>query len=150
MDIAHLMDRKKLFSFESYKKIVILILMVMLGCVVLISIAHVAWSLIDTVVLNFNEADFQRSIIDLFGLFFLVLVGVELLETLKMYTKEHVVHVEVVLLVALIVAARKIILIDYATKPSDIFFGIASIIIAIGVSYYLIKKSLHVTHYDDD
>ena len=139
------MVQTKLLSFETYKKIVIIILMVMLGFVVLISIAHVAWSLVDKVFLNFNELDFQKSIIDLFGLFFLVLVGVELLETLKMYTKEHVVHVEVVLLVALIVAARKIILIDYATTPSDIFFGIASIIIAIGISYYLIKKSPHFT-----
>ena len=137
------MVQTKLLSFETYKKIVIIVLMVMLGFVVLISVAHVAWSLIDKVFFNFNELDFQRSIIDLFGLFFLVLVGVELLETLKMYTKEHVVHVEVVLLVALIVAARKIILIDYATTPSDIFFGIASIIIAIGISYYLIKKSPH-------
>jgi len=139
------MIQTKLLSFEAYKKIVIIILMVMLGFVVLISIAHVAWSLVDKVFFNFNELDFQRSIIDLFGLFFLVLVGVELLETLKMYTKEHVVHVEVVLLVALIVAARKIILIDYATTPSDIFFGIASIIIAIGISYYLIKKSSYST-----
>jgi len=139
------MVQTKLLSFETYKKIVIIVLMVMLGFVVLISIAHVAWSLVDKVFFNYNELDFQRNIIDLFGLFFLVLVGVELLETLKMYTKEHVVHVEVVLLVALIVAARKIILIDYATTPSDIFFGIASIIIAIGVSYYLIKKSPHFT-----
>jgi len=139
------MVHKKLLNFETYKKIIIIILMLMLGIVVLISIAYVVWSLIDKVFLNFNELDFQRSIIDLFGLFFLVLVGVELLETLKMYTKEHVVHVEVVLLVALIVAARKIILIDYTTTPSDIFFGIAAIIIAIGITYYLIKKSSYYT-----
>ena len=143
------MVQTKLLSFETYKKIVIIVLMVMLGFVVLISVAHVAWSLIDKVFFNFNELDFQRSIIDLFGLFFLVLVGVELLETLKMYTKDHVVHVEVVLLVALIVAARKIILIDYNTTPSDIFFGIAAIIIAIGVSYYLIKKSPHLTKIEE-
>lgn len=139
------MIQKKFLNFDTYKKIIIIILMVMLGIVVVISIAHVAWSLIDKVFFNFNELDFQRSIIDLFGLFFLVLVGVELLETLKMYTKEHVVHVEVVLLVALIVAARKIILIDYTTTPSDIFFGISAIIIAIGITYYLIKKSPHYT-----
>ena len=115
--------------------------MCMLGLVVIISTILVAWNLIDMLFINFNETTFPRSIIDLFGLFFLVLVGVELLETLKMYTKEHVVHVEVVLLVALIVAARKIILIDYTTTPSDIFFGIAAIVIAIGVSYFLLKKS---------
>lgn len=133
---------KKNFTFDYFKQIIILILMVMLGIVVLLTTIFVAWNLINLIVFNFDQTDFQRLIIDLFGLFFLVLVGVELLETLKMYTKEHVVHVEVVLLVALIVASRKIILIDYTTTPSEIFFGIAAIIVAIGVSYFLIKKSL--------
>jgi uncharacterized membrane protein (DUF373 family) len=133
---------KKNFTFDHFKQIIILILMVMLGIVVLLTTIFVAWNLINLIVFNFDQTDFQRLIIDLFGLFFLVLVGVELLETLKMYTKEHVVHVEVVLLVALIVASRKIILIDYTTTPSEIFFGIAAIIVAIGVSYFLIKKSL--------
>ena len=132
-------------TFDSYKKLIILILMCMLGLVVIISTIIVAWNLIDMLIFNFSEESFPRSIIDLFGLFFLVLVGIELLETLKMYTKEHVVHVEVVLLVALIVATRKIILIDYTTTPSDIFFGIAAIIIAIGVSYFLLKRASSIS-----
>jgi len=137
-----MIGKKKIFTFERFKQMIILILMWMLGIVVFISTIFVAWTLVNMLVFNFSEVDFQRLIIDLFGLFFLVLVGVELLETLKMYTKEHVVHVEVVLLVALIVAARKIILIDYATTPAEIFFGIAAIIVSIGISYFLIKKSL--------
>lgn len=141
---------KKTLSFDMFKQIIILVLMVMLGIVVLLTTIFVAWNLVNMIVFNFSQTDFQRLIIDLFGLFFLVLVGVELLETLKMYTKEHVVHVEVVLLVALIVASRKIILIDYTTTPSEIFFGIAAIIVAIGVSYFLIKKSLTYHHEHTD
>lgn len=139
-------ELKKLLTFDRFKQVIIFILMVMLGIVVLLTTIFVAWNLVNLFVNNFSQADFQRIIIDLFGLFFLVLVGVELLETLKMYTKEHVVHVEVVLLVALIVASRKIILIDYTTTPSEVFFGIAAIIVAIGVSYFLIKKSLTYHH----
>lgn len=115
--------------------------MIMLSLVVLISIIFLAWNMIDLLIFNLNEADFQRIIIDLFGLFFLVLVGVELLETLEMYKKDHVVHVEIVLLVALIVAARKIILIDYTATSSEVYFGIAAIIVAISASYFLLKKS---------
>ncbi len=139
-------ELKKLLTFDRFKQVIIFVLMVMLGIVVLLTTIFVAWNLVNLFVNNFSQADFQRIIIDLFGLFFLVLVGVELLETLKMYTKEHVVHVEVVLLVALIVASRKIILIDYTTTPSEVFFGIAAIIVAIGVSYFLIKKSLTYHH----
>jgi uncharacterized membrane protein (DUF373 family) len=113
----------------------------MLLLIVFVSIAFLAWNLIDTIFLHFSMTNFQNAVINLFGLFFLVLVGIELLETLQMYTKERVVHVEVVLLVALIVAARKIILVDYTTTSTDVFFGIAAVMIAIGVTYFLIKKT---------
>lgn len=138
------MSKTKKFNFEQFKRIIVSILMILLGLVVIILIIYLIWEMLDKFYFNLGTEDFQTGIFSLLGVFFIVLVGVELLETLKMYTKEHVVHVEIVLLVALIVAARKIILIDYTKTPSDIFFGIAAIVIAIGVSYYLLKKSPRV------
>jgi len=126
--------------FEKLKQLIIFFLMGMLLVVVIVSTAFLAWSVVDKIFLQFNETAFQSVIIELFGLFFLVLVGIELFETLQMYTKERVVHVEVVLLVALIVAARKIIMIDYTKTSTDIFFGIAAVVVSIGISYYLLKK----------
>jgi uncharacterized membrane protein (DUF373 family) len=127
--------------FEKLKQLIIFFLMGMLLVVVIVSTAFLAWNVIDKIFLQFNETAFQSVIIELFGLFFLVLVGIELFETLQMYTKERVVHVEVVLLVALIVAARKIIMIDYTKTSTDIFFGIAAVVVSIGISYYLLKKA---------
>ena len=126
--------------FEKLKQLIIFFLMGMLLVVVIVSTAFLAWSVVDKIFLQFNETAFQSVIIELFGLFFLVLVGIELFETLQMYTKERVVHVEVVLLVALIVAARKIIMIDYTKTSTDVFFGIAAVVVSIGISYYLLKK----------
>jgi len=128
-------------TYEKVKKFIIYILMGMLLVVVFISTAFLAWNLIDKMFLHFSETEFQNIVIDLFGLFFLVLVGIELFETLQMYTKERVVHVEVVLLVALIVAARKIIMIDYTKTSTDVFFGIAAVVVSIGISYYLLKRA---------
>lgn len=127
-------------TYEKLKQLIIFFLMGMLLVVVIVSTAFLAWNVIDKIFLQFNETAFQSSIIELFGLFFLVLVGIELFETLQMYTKERVVHVEVVLLVALIVAARKIIMIDYTKISTDVFFGIAAVVVSIGISYYLLKK----------
>ena len=135
------MSEKKMITYTNFKKLIIFLLMGMLLLVVFVSIAFLAWNLIDTIFLHFSMTNFQNAVINLFGLFFLVLVGIELLETLQMYTKERVVHVEVVLLVALIVAARKIILVDYTTTSTDVFFGIAAVMIAIGVTYFLLKKA---------
>ncbi len=127
-------------TFEKFKQLIIFLLMGMMLVVVFVSTAFLAWSVFDKIFLQFNGTAFQSVIIELFGLFFLVLVGIEIFETLQMYTKERVVHVEVVLLVALIVAARKIIMLDYTKTSTDVFFGIAAVVVSIGISYYLLKK----------
>jgi uncharacterized membrane protein (DUF373 family) len=80
-------------------------------------------------------------IMDLFGVFLLVLIGIELLDTIKVYFKKHDIHVEVVLLVALIAIARKVILLDFNYYSGTEVFSIAAVIIALAIGYYFIKKS---------
>ena len=46
------------------------------------------------------------------GAFLLVLIGVELLDTIKAYFRENAIHVEIVVLLAIIAVARKVILLD--------------------------------------
>jgi len=53
-----------------------------------------------------------QGLLEIFGYFLLVLIGVELLETLKAYLRKNVIHVRVVLEVALIAMARKVIIED--------------------------------------
>jgi uncharacterized membrane protein (DUF373 family) len=51
-----------------------------------------------------------QGLLEVFGYFMLVLIAVELLETLKAYLKKDVMHVRVVLEVALIAMVRKVII----------------------------------------
>jgi len=81
------------------------------------------------------------ELLNIFGLFLLILIGVELLETVKMYFREHVVHVEVVFMVALIAIARKVIILDLEKYSYLALIGIALIILALSVGYYLVRKS---------
>lgn len=80
-------------------------------------------------------------LMDLFGVFLLVLIGIELLDTIKVYFKKHEIHVEVVMLVAIIAIARKIILMDYSKYTGLEVIGIAATVIALAFGYYLIKKA---------
>jgi uncharacterized membrane protein (DUF373 family) len=59
-----------------------------------------------------------ESLLDVFGYFLLVLIGVELLETLRSYMKKDVIHVRVVLEVALIAMARKAIILEPNAAPA--------------------------------
>ncbi len=77
----------------------------------------------------------------IFGGFLSVLIGIELLHTIKMYLKEDVVHVEIVLLVALIGISRHVIDLDYKHLDPITIFGIAALILALSFGYFLIKKA---------
>ncbi len=57
------------------------------------------------------------------GYFLLVLIGIELLETLKAYFKKDVIHERVVLEVALIAMARKVIIEEPNTVSSLTLVG---------------------------
>lgn len=82
-----------------------------------------------------------NELLDIFGLFLLVLIGIELLESVKTYLLEKEIHVEVVFTVALIAIARKVIILDIKEIPSNTLLGIAAIVIALSIGYYLLKQS---------
>jgi uncharacterized membrane protein (DUF373 family) len=81
------------------------------------------------------------ELMDLFGIFLLVLIGIELLDTIKVYLKESVVHVEVVVLVAIIAIARKVVVLKIEELPGETIIGIGLLIASLAVAYYLIKKA---------
>jgi uncharacterized membrane protein (DUF373 family) len=85
------------------------------------------------------------EMIRVLGAFLLVLIGVELLDTIKAYFVENTIHVEIVVLLAIIAVARKVILLE---PPKVITFdygfelmGIGVIVVGLAASYYLIKKA---------
>lgn len=81
------------------------------------------------------------NLMNVFGVFLLVLIGIELLDTIKVYFREHVIHVEVVLLVAIIAIARKVIVMDFEKYSGGEILGIAAILLALAGGYFLIKKT---------
>ena len=83
-----------------------------------------------------------KEMLTVFAFFLMVLIGLELVETVKMYLDRNVIHVEVVLLVAIIAVARKIIVIDYYTVSYQIVLGVAALLIALSAGYYLLKRGI--------
>lgn len=77
-----------------------------------------------------------HGLLEVFSYFLLVLIGVELLETLKGYINHEVIRVRVVLEVALIAMARKTITEEPKTLSSMTLFGIAALILALGAAFY--------------
>ncbi|WP_430811037.1 MULTISPECIES: phosphate-starvation-inducible PsiE family protein [unclassified Carboxylicivirga] len=81
------------------------------------------------------------GLMDLFSLLLVLLIGLELLETIKAYLKEDIVHVEFIILVAIIAIARKVIVWDFAKYRYEELLSLAAMIVGLGITYFLIKKA---------
>ena len=82
-----------------------------------------------------------QGLLEIFSFFLVILIGVELLETLKAYVKKDVIHVRLVLEVALIAMARKVIILEPNSVTALTLFGMAAIISALGVAFYFERKA---------
>ncbi len=124
-----------------FEQIIIAVLIFMMALVVLLATIDLGWTIIKdlatppVVMLDLNQ------ILDIFGLFLLVLIGIELVETIKVFFTERAIRVEVVLMVGIIAIARKVIVLDVKEIPSLTLIGIGFVVIALTAGYYLIKRS---------
>lgn len=125
---------------EKVERLVVSSLLVMMVSVVFLSTVELGWIIIKDIItppVFLLEID---ELLDIFGMFLLVLIGVELLETVKMYLSEKKVHVEVVFTVAMIAIARKVIILDVKELSSLTLIGIGAIVLALATGYYLLKR----------
>lgn len=125
-----------------FEKIIITTLTIMMSLVVLISTIELGWVIAENILSPPVILLDIYELLDIFGLFLLVLIGMELLHTIKMYAAEGVIHAEVVLTVALIAIGRKVIIMDIKEIQSLTIIGVGVIIIALSVGYYYFKKGL--------
>jgi uncharacterized membrane protein (DUF373 family) len=83
-----------------------------------------------------------EEMMTVFGFILMVIIGLELLETIKAYLKKHEIHVEIVLLVALVAVARKVIILDYKDTTPEMMFAVAALVIAMSAGFFMVRRSL--------
>ncbi len=130
-----------LHRLDLFERIVIHVLLVMMGVVVLLATIEFGWILVKDVLtppILLLEID---ELLELFGQFLLVLIGIELLHSLKTYIVHRAIHLEAVLMVALIAVARKIIVLDPKALPEGALLGIAVMVLALALGYHLVQRS---------
>lgn len=83
---------------------------------------------------------YNKTLIQIFGLFLNVLIALELLENITAYLKKHVIQVELVIVTSLIAVARKIIIFDFSKASGIDLIGLATAIFSLSISYWLIRS----------
>lgn len=130
---------------NKFEKIVYAVLMALLMLVLATSLIDLVWLLYQSLIVATPYLLETHELITVLGAFLLVLIGVELLDTIKAYFHENTIHVEIVVLLAIIAVARKVILLDPTGMSSNEFgfelMGIGVIVVSLAGGYYLIKKA---------
>ena len=132
---------KLLKKFERY---IVIGLLAMMALVVLLSTVELAVIIVERMLTGvpklflLNIAD----MLEIFGFFMMILIGLELIETIKMYLVDESIHVEIICLVAIVAVVRKVIVLDVYKLPPVTLLGIAAIILALSIGYFFIKMAM--------
>ena len=126
---------------HKFERFIVLALLLMMMLALLASTVELAIILVEQLLAPPMLLLNVKEMLTVFAFFLMVLIGLELVETTKMYLEEDVFHVEVVVLVAIIAVARKIIVIDYEELSYGMVLSIAALMIALSAAYFLLKRA---------
>jgi uncharacterized membrane protein (DUF373 family) len=129
------------FDFASglqvFETLIVGALIVMMAVVILVSTLELGWMIIK----DLGAPPFvflsMHQLLEILGLLLLIFIAIELLATMKTYFVERTLHVEIVLQVALISIARKIIVLEVQEPSALHLFGFAALLFALAVTYYV-------------
>jgi uncharacterized membrane protein (DUF373 family) len=123
------------------QKFNVVVLATLLMIVVVLSTFHLGVLIYEEVMKPPRLLIAVSGLLDIFGYFLLVLIGIELMETIKAYVRKDTIHVRVVLEVALIAMARKVITIEDPHAVGGMaLLGTAALILALSVAFYFERK----------
>jgi uncharacterized membrane protein (DUF373 family) len=135
---------EKIIEFlKKFERMIIICLIVMMIIVVSVATFELGWIIIDHIISPPLFLLLIPELLDIFGFFLLVLIGIELLETIKAYLIENVFHIQIVLEVALIAIARKVIIFDLNKFSGITILGTAALIVAVAAAYFAVRRNIN-------
>lgn len=81
-----------------------------------------------------------NDILATFGAFLAVLIAIEIFINISMYLSSDIIPVRLVIATALMAISRKVIIFDYDQITPPYIYGTAAVLLALGVTYWLITK----------
>lgn len=114
----------------------------------LLMVGVILWSIIDVVLTLYLRAQEPTFILlydldeflPLFGSFLVVLIAIEIFLNIILYLGKSHNHLALVVATALMAIARKVIILDYTHTSDWQMVGMGILILALGVTYWLIQR----------
>ena len=117
--------------------------------VAVLMVFTILWGVLDVVYILYQQllaptfTTFSiRDIVTTFGAFMAVLIAIEIFINITLYIRKDVIHVKLVVATALMAMARKVIIFDFSKITPLYIFGTAAVVLALGITYWLIDRPL--------
>jgi len=137
-------DWQEFTSYERFEQIILRILLLIISLITVYALVLAAVELANDLRLSrgFLETEVLQ---DSFGSLLTVLILLEFNHSiaLAMRTRSGAIQVRVVVLIAILVIARKLILLDYKTASLEMFLGLGGLSLALGALYWLLADGDH-------
>lgn len=133
-------DWKQFLSYETFERVASRIVMFFISIIIVYSLILMAITLVDQFRLNPTYLD-TDSLRDVFGSILTILILIEFNHSiaLAISSRTGILQARPIVLITILVIARKVILLDFAAATFDQMLGIAAVALAFGLLFWLIN-----------
>ena len=132
-------------ALKTYESVIVVLMQVLLVIVVALGTVHLFRILFARSRATWGEIHTPADLFPLaqhaFGGVLVVILGLELIETLKTYFREHRVRLEIILIVSIIALGRHVIMVDFEHMSGGQLAGIGALMFSLTAGYFLIARS---------
>ena len=132
-------DWKQFLTYEMFERVASRIVMLFISIIIVYSLILMAITLVDHFRLNPTYLD-TESLRDVFGSILTILILIEFNHSIAfaISSRSGILQARTIVLIAILVIARKVILLDFATATFEQLVGIGAVALAFGLLFWLI------------
>ena len=133
-------DWKQFLTYEMFERVASRIVMLFISIIIVYSLILMAIALFDQIRLSPNFLD-TDSLRDVFGSLLTILIMIEFNHSIAVAisTRAGILQARPIVLITILVIARKVILLDFATATFEQLVGIGAVALAFGLLFWLIS-----------
>jgi len=128
---------------DRFERVVSLIMLGFGMVVITYQVIQLIWNTIESFTERFKEAgleyapEYTKTVAILF---FNILLMIEILQTIKIFSHNHIIKVRIILIVCLIAVSRKILALGEHSVDPMAELALAALILALAAGYFLVSK----------
>ncbi len=128
---------------DRFEKIISAILLGFGMVIIAYQVVQLIWNTIKSFEQRFREAgldyapEYTKTVAILF---FNILLMIEIVQTIKVFSHNHIIKVRIILIVCLIAASRKILELGEGHSDPMAMFALAALILSLAAGYFLVSR----------